>query len=183
MCSIAYSRASAWGSNFPVPLFLARRPVSLVRSASRFAVLGALAASACLNDSRMPFAPAARPAPRLSAMTVSTAATGGAGTGRHIVSFSGAVPADFGARVTALGGTVLWVSPGSGLTAVSGLKGSGPATLAGGRGIHAVDADAGIALDEPQLSAPDAAGFALLATPPSPAAAGPDDRVSTLPPV
>ena len=131
--------------------------MSLVRSASRFAVLGALAASACLNDSRMPFAPAARPAPRLSAMTVSTAATSGAGTGRHIVSFSGAVPADFGSRVTALGGTVLWVSPGSGLAAVSGLRGSGPATLAGGRGIHAVDADAGIALDEPQLSAPDAA--------------------------
>ena len=145
--------------------------MSLVRSASRFAVLGALAASACLNDSRMPFAPAARPAPRLSAMTVSTAATSGAGTGRHIVSFSGAVPADFGARVTALGGTVLWVSPGSGLAAVSGLKGSGPATLAGGRGIHAVDADAGIALDEPQLSAPDAAADGGVASNANPAGA------------
>src|SRR5213082_2991019 len=155
MCSIAYSRASAWGSNFPVPLFLARHPVSLVRSASRFAVLGALAASACLNDSRMPFAPAARPAPRLSAMTVSTAATGGAGTGRHIVSFSGAVPADFGARVTA----------------VSGLKGSGPATLAGGRGIQAVDADVGIALDVPQLSAPDAAADGGVASNANPAGA------------
>ena len=131
--------------------------MSLVRSASRFAVLGALAASACLNDSRMPFAPAARPAPRLSAMTVSTAATGGAGTGRHIVSFSGAVPADFGARVTALRGTVLWVSPGSGLAAVGGLTGSAPAMLAAAKGIQAVDADAAIALEMPQAVPADAA--------------------------
>src|SRR5256885_1589471 len=157
MCSIACSRASAWGSNFPVPLFLARRPVSLVRSASRFAVLGALAASACLNDSRVPFAPPARPAPRLSAMTVSSAATGGAGTGRHIVSSSGAVPADFGGGVTALGGPVLWVSPGSGLAAVSGLTGSAPAMLAAGKGVQAVDADAVIALEMPQGVPADAA--------------------------
>src|SRR3989440_1177247 len=157
MCSIACSRASAWGSNFPVHLFLARRPVSLVRSASRFAVLGALAASACLNDSRVPFAPPPRPAPRLSAMTVSSAATGGAGTGRHIVSFSGAVPADFGARVTALRGTVLWVSPGSGLAAVGGLTGSAPAMLAAAKGIQAVDADAAIALEMPQAVPADAA--------------------------
>ncbi|HMC18216.1 MAG TPA: S8 family serine peptidase [Gemmatimonadales bacterium] len=93
-------------------------------------------------------------------MTVSTAAAtsrAGAGTGRHIVSFSGPVPADFAARVNALGGTVLWTSPGSGLAAVSGLGGSGPASLAAGRGIQTVDADAAIALEMPQAVTADAA--------------------------
>jgi len=131
--------------------------VSLVRSASRFAVLGALAASACLTDSRVPTAPAVRPSPRLSAMNSTTATSGTIGTGRHIVSFSGAVPADFASRVSALGGTVLWVSPGTGLAVVSGLTGSGPATLAAGKGIQAVAADAAIALELPQAIAPEGA--------------------------
>ena len=131
--------------------------MSLVRSASRFAVLGALAASACLTDSRVPTAPAVRPSPRLSAMNSTTATSGTIGTGRHIVSFSGAVPADFASRVSALGGTVLWVSPGTGLAVVSGLTGSGPATLAAGKGIQAVAADAAIALELPQAIAPEGA--------------------------
>jgi subtilisin family serine protease len=71
---------------------------------------------------------------------------------RHIVSFSGSVPTDFALQVVALGGKVLWVSPGSGLAAVSGLKGSAAATLAGKRGIQAVDADALLALDMPRLA-------------------------------
>ena len=90
----------------------------LVTSVSRCAVLGLVAAAACLDDARVPSEQVARRAPALSAMTVSSAApaTGSAAaTGRHIVSFAGAVPVDFAARVHALGGTVLWVSSGSGL--------------------------------------------------------------------
>ncbi len=69
-----------------------------------------------------------------------------------MVSFSGSVPADFAAQVAALGGKVLWVSPSSGLAAVSGLQGSAAATLAGKRGVQAVDADALIPLDVPRLA-------------------------------
>src|SRR5437867_6606901 len=69
-----------------------------------------------------------------------------------MVSFSGSVPADFAAQVAALGGKVLWVSPGSGLAAVSGLQGSAATTLAGKRGVQAVDADALIPLDVPRLA-------------------------------
>jgi len=133
--------------------------MSLVTSVSRYAVVGLMAAAACFDDARVP-SEAARRTSGLSAMTVSTAAAtsrAGAGTGRHIVSFSGPVPADFAARVNALGGTVLWTSPGSGLAAVSGLGGSGPASLAAGRGIQAVDADAAIALEMPQAVTADAA--------------------------
>lgn len=132
--------------------------MSLVRSASRFAVLGVLTASACLNDSRIPSAPAFGSGPRLSAMTVRAAATAGVtGTGRHIVSFSGTVPTDFASRVSALGGTVVWVSSETGLAVVSGLTGSAPATLAAGRGVQAVDADAAIQLELPQAIAPQGA--------------------------
>jgi len=60
------------------------------------------------------------------------------------------VPTDFALQVAALGGKVLWVSPGSRLAAVTGLKGSAVATLAGKRGIQAVDADATLSIDLPQ---------------------------------
>jgi len=78
-------------------------------------------------------------------------------TGRHIVSFSGTVPANFEAQVNALGGKVLWVSSGSGLAAVSGLTGAAPTRLAGKRGIQEVDADAAIPLDIPQMASEDVA--------------------------
>ncbi len=144
--------------------------MSLVTSVSRCAVLGLVAATACLDDARVPSDQVARRARSFSAMRVSSAAPAAgtaAGTGRHIVSFAGAVPVDFAARVHALGGTVLWVSPGSGLAVVSGLTGSTPATLASGRGIQSVDPDAVITLEVPHtaLDAADAGGVASNADP------------------
>jgi len=103
-----------------------------------------------MHDSRMPSEPAARQAPQFNAVASSGGVT--AATGRHIVSFSGSVPTDFARQVGALGGKVLWVSPGSGLAAVSGLRGSTPTRLAAKRGIQAVDVDQGIALDVPRLA-------------------------------
>jgi len=98
-------------------------------------------------------------------------ARGGVASNRHIVSFSGSGPTDFAKQVAALGGKVLWVSPGSGLAAVSGLKGSAVATLAGKRGIQAVDADAWIPLDVPLLATDATADGGGVASNAAPAAA------------
>src|SRR5438094_1739427 len=112
-------------------------------------MLGLVAAAACAYDARgSPEPAAAARAPEFA----SVATRGGGANGRHIVSFSGSVPADFAAQVAALGGKVLWVSPGSSLAAVSGLRGSAATALVGKRGIRAVDADALIALDVPRLA-------------------------------
>src|SRR6266700_3329864 len=123
--------------------------MSIVRSVSRCATAGLVAAAACAYDARV------SPEPAASARTpqfASVARSGATANSRHLVSFSGSVPRDFAAQVAALGGKVLWVSSGSGLAAVSGLQGSAAATLAGKRGIQAVDADALIALDLPRLA-------------------------------
>jgi subtilisin family serine protease len=109
---------------------------------------------ACVRDARVPSEPTIARAPLFAAVAANGAFTG---TGRHIVSFTGAVPADFAARIAALGGRMLWVSSGSGLAAVSGLSASAAASLAKTNGIQAVDADAGIALDMPRLATEDAA--------------------------
>ena len=121
--------------------------MSLVRSVSRCATTGLLAAAACSYDARV------SPEPATAARTpqFASVARSGVANNRHIVSFSGSVPTDFALQVVALGGKVLWVSPGSGLAAVSGLRGSAAATLAGKRGIQAVDTDALLALDMPRL--------------------------------
>ena len=124
--------------------------MSAVSSASRFAALGLVVVGACVRDARLPSEPAARQAPQFAAVASSGGAS--AATGRHIVSFSGAVPTDFTSRVEALGGKVLWVSAGSGLAAVSGLQGKASSTLAAGRGIQAVDADEAIPLDVPLVA-------------------------------
>jgi len=132
--------------------------VSLVRSVPRFATLAVVATAACVYDARIPSEPAAARAPQLSAMAVGGTSSGAVvATGRHIVSFSGTVPANFEAQVNALGGKVLWVSSGSGLAAVSGLTGAAPTRLAGKRGIQEVDADAAIPLDIPQMASEDVA--------------------------
>ena len=122
--------------------------MSLVRSVSRCATTGLLAAAACSYDARV------SPEPATAARTpqFASVARSGVANNRHIVSFSGSVPTDFALQVVALGGKVLWVSPGSGLAAVSGLRGSAAATLAGKRGIQAVDTDALLALDMPRLA-------------------------------
>ena len=126
--------------------------MSLVRSVPRFATVGLVVTAACVYDARIPFQPAGPAAAARAPEFASVATRGGGANGRHIVSFSGSVPADFAAQVAALGGKVLWVSSGSGLAAVSGLQGSAAATLAGKRGIQAVDADALIPLDVPLLA-------------------------------
>ncbi len=123
--------------------------MSIVRSVSRCATAGLVAAAACAYDARV------SPEPAASARTpqfASVARSGATANSRHLVSFSGSVPRDFAAHVAALGGKVLWVSSGSGLAAVSGLQGSAAATLAGKRGIQALDADTLIALDVPRLA-------------------------------
>jgi subtilisin family serine protease len=128
-------------------------------------MLAVVAAAACVYDARVPAEPAVARAPQFATVAASGSV---AGTGRHIVSFTGAVPADFMTRVAALGGKVLWVSSGSGLAAVSGFTGSAATTLAGGKGIQAVDFDAAIPLDVPLIateSAADAGGVASNANP------------------
>ncbi len=143
--------------------------MSPVRSVFRFAALGLMVVGACVRDARLPSEPAARQAPQFAAVASSGGAS--AATGRHIVSFSGAVPTDFTSRVEALGGKVLWVSAGSGLAAVSGLQGGASAKLAAGKGIQAVDVDESIPLDVPLLvnegGAPAGAGVQSSAAPAS----------------
>src|SRR5207249_10726908 len=107
-------------------------------------------------------------APQFAAVARGSAAT----NNRHIVTFSGSVPRDFAAQVAALGGKVLWVSSGSGLAAVRGLQGSAATTLAGKRGIQAVDADALLALDVPRLALDATAEGGGVASNAAPAAAG-----------
>ncbi len=143
--------------------------MSPVRSVSRFAAVSLVVVGACVRDARLPSEPPARQAPQFAAVASSGGAS--AATGRHIVSFSGAVPTDFTSRVEALGGKVLWVSAGSRLAAVSGLQGKASSTLAAGRGIQAVDVDESIPLEVPLLvnegGAPAGAGVQSSAAPAS----------------
>ena len=112
-----------------------------------------------------------RSAPQFAAVASSRVVTALAPTGRHIVSFNGQVPSDFAQQVSALGGKVLWVSPGSGLAAVSGLGGNAPALLGAKRGIQAVDVDQGIPLDVPRMAVETAADGGGVASNANPAAA------------
>ena len=97
--------------------------------------------------------------------------TGGAATGRHILTFRGQAPSDFAAQVEAKGGKVLWMSPGSGLAAVRGLSGPAAASFVGKRGIQAVDADETISLEMPKLGAVDAGEVAGVRSADDPAGA------------
>ena len=142
---------------FSVPLY-SEASVPLSRSAVRFAALALVATAACEYDARLPSQPGAARAP---AFAVQAASRGGAGqNGRHIVSFSGQIPADFAAQVEQLGGKVLWTSQGSGLAAVRGLSVSAATALAGKPSIAAVDADVLLSLEMPKLSGVDASGVA-----------------------
>ncbi|HEX4628094.1 MAG TPA: hypothetical protein VH137_04820, partial [Gemmatimonadales bacterium] len=139
-------------------------------SVSRCAIVGLMAAVACRYDARI--APDAATAPRTPQLAAMAASAGTlAATGRHIVSFSGSVPSDFTAQVAALGGTVLWISGGSGLAAVSGLTPSGVTALAGNRAIQAVDEDVIISLDVPAIATDDAPGAGGVESNAAPAAA------------
>src|SRR6266487_195321 len=146
-------------------------PVSLVRLVPRFATVGVVATAACVYDARLPSGPAEPAAAALAPQFATVARGASSANVRHIVSFNGSVPADFAAQVAALGGKVLWVSPGSGLAAVSGLQGSAATTLAGAKGIQGVDGDALIALDVPRLATDATADGSGVASNAAPAAA------------
>ena len=139
------------------------------KSAFRFGTLALLALAACQYDTRVSPGPAAARAPDFAA--VAAQRTGGAATGRHIVSFRGQAPSDFAAQVEAKGGKVLWMSPRSGLAAVRGLTGSAAASFVGKPGIDAVDADETISLEMPRLSPVDAGGVAGVQSADNPAGA------------
>ena len=145
--------------------------MSALRLVSRVAAIGLVAVAACVRDARFPSEPAMRRTPQFAAVASSRVVTALAPTGRHIVSFNGQVRSDFAQQVAALGGKVLWVSTGSGLAAVSGLRGNAPALLGGKRGIQAVDVDQGIPLDVPRIAAETAADGGGVASNANPAAA------------
>src|SRR5256885_7698941 len=95
---------------FLPPLDPCEAPVARFRSAFGFATLGLAAIAACEYDARVSPGPAAARAPELAAMAARR--TGGAATGRHLVTVPGQAPSDFSAPVEAKGGKVLWVSRG-----------------------------------------------------------------------
>ena len=103
--------------------------------------------------------------------TASSAATPGASnpTGRHIVEFAGAAPADFTARVTALGGSVVWSSGEAGLATVSGLSTTAAATLSRRPGVKSVNDDITISLEAPTIDAVADAGVDGVASQAAPA--------------
>lgn len=103
--------------------------------------------------------------------TASSAATPQASnpTGRHIVEFAGAAPADFAARVTALGGSVVWSSGDAGLATVSGLNATAAATLSRRPGVKSVNDDITISLEAPMLGAVADAGVDGVASEAAPA--------------
>ncbi len=111
---------------------------------SSIILLGAVAALAgCTRDIAAPRANA--PAVRLATAPSS---------GDYLVAFRGSgVPADFAARVAALGGTVTGSNAGAGFATVSGLTPAGAATLVGSAGISDIEPDAQVTLDDPALTA------------------------------
>ncbi|MEO8448413.1 MAG: S8 family serine peptidase [Gemmatimonadota bacterium] len=111
--------------------------------AGLFAVL---AITACVDEPSAPAVPTAPP------IDLSLSRQAPSGTGRHIVSFQGAAPANFATRVRALGGKVEWVSSGSGLATVSGLTAAAAASLAGSSGVSAVDEDDVFSIDLPSAT-------------------------------
>jgi len=143
--------------------------MSLVRSVSRCATTGLLAAAACSYDARVSPEPAAARAP---AFAVQAATRSGAGqNGRHIVSFRGQIPTDFAAQIAHLGGQVLWTSPGAGLAVVRGLSSTSAASLASNQSVAEVDEDDLLRLDKPTLGAVDAGGATGLQSADNPAGA------------
>lgn len=100
------------------------------------ALLTAAALAACSGDS---LGPAAGPRAPVR--------ESGAAAGQYLVTFKGAIPADFAQRVAALGGTVLYQHAGVGFAAVAGLNDTGAAQLGAGSGIADVAADAEVRAD------------------------------------
>jgi hypothetical protein len=100
------------------------------------ALLAAAGLSACADVSTdSPLAPGRAP-------SLATAASTSPIDGSYLVRFKGnGVPADFAARVAALGGTVVFAHGGAGVGAVAGLSPEAAAQLGAHRDVAAVDAD------------------------------------------
>ena len=143
--------------------------MSLVRSVSRCATVGLVAAAACSYDARVPAEPSVARAP---AFAVPAANRGGpAQNGRHIVTFRGQIPTNFAAQIGHLGGQVLWTSPGAGLAVVRGLSSTSAASLASNQSVAEVDEDDLLQLDKPTLGAIDGGGGTGLQSADNPAGA------------
>lgn len=100
-------------------------------------------------------------APRPATPTVRAAVATVAGD--YLVAFRGnGVPADFAARVAALGGTVTASHDGAAFATVSGLDAAGAATLAAAGDVADLEPDAPIVLDDPvQTAEADAASVGI----------------------
>src|SRR5437016_8387052 len=106
------------------------------RSRSNIVALAAVAALALqgCHDQSTPTAPAAR--------ILAASVTPSDPAGRHLVVFTAdRVPADFGARVAQLGGTVETALDSIGVAAVIGLSEGAAAELAGAPDVRAVEPD------------------------------------------
>lgn len=88
----------------------------------------------------------------------------------YLVRFKGAVPGDFGARVAALGGEVIFAHP-VGIAAVAGLDGQGAAQLSASSDVAAVDLDAWTELAPAGATEAEEVSAADLASPGNPATA------------
>ena len=95
----------------------------------------ALFLAACADDPMQPETMDA--APQLSVAS---------GPASHIVDFNGRGPADFAARVAALGGTVLYANGNAGFAVVNGLSAEGAAALGAVQGVGAVHEDVEVQL-------------------------------------
>jgi len=135
---------------------------------SSITLIGAVTLAACVDE--VPLAPRSATT-RGPSFAVSAPAGPRVGAGRHIVTFSGGVPASFASQVTALGGQVLWSAPDAGLAAVRGLSAAAAATLGGSAGVQSVDADVLLSMPQPRLGPTDAAQLGGVTSNTNPAAA------------
>jgi subtilisin family serine protease len=115
----------------------------------RFASLAATSAlilAACAEQPSSPLAPAAA--------SLAVAPSANPIAGRHIVMFKNqsSVPADFAARVQALGGQVVTSHDGAGLATVTGLSAAAAATLASSSDIELLDPDGTVQLEPPVVT-------------------------------
>ena len=123
--------------------------------------LFALAAVAACSDTS---GPGSSGAP-ISAATAETPNP----TGRHIVEFAGGAPSGFTARVTALGGSVVWSASNAGLATVTGLSATAADNLSRAPGVKAVNEDIAISLEAPMAGTVADAGVGGVASQAAPA--------------
>lgn len=111
-----------------------KRSLSLCASAALVALV-----TACADES--PVSPDAIPGPSLSAGASGAQAVDWEYTAEHIVLFEDGIPADFGARLVAAGGSLVRSHPEIGVAVVTGLDDAGAGTLAADADIAAVPRD------------------------------------------